>query len=161
MVISLLSNFETSFVVHILGRTVFILKLPLILIEVKHVPSSENNKEPIQQTNAASVQDAGQKENKDIPYNKSRIHTRRQNRDRRYKSGGDIMLEKAMKLAQSGRVEFLDNGVYNVIGDHGTYTVALDHTGKLSCNCPGFIQKGKCSHTTAVMLITKNRRKRH
>ena len=78
------------------------------------------------------------------------------NRDR----DRDVLYEKAVKLAQSGRVEFLDNGVYNVIGDHGTYTVALDHTGKLSCNCPGFIQKGVCSHTTAVSLVARNRRRR-
>jgi hypothetical protein len=70
----------------------------------------------------------------------------------------DVLYEKAIKLAQSGRVEFLDNGIYNVIGDHGTYTVALNHEGKLSCNCPGFIQKGICSHITAVSLITRKRR---
>ncbi len=86
---------------------------------------------------------------------------------RRYRGRGwdgnrnrDVLYEKAVKLAQSGRVEFLDNGVYNVIGDHGTYTVALDHTGKLSCNCPGFMQKGACSHVTAVSIVTRNRRRR-
>jgi hypothetical protein len=72
----------------------------------------------------------------------------------------DVLYEKAIKLAQSGRVEFLDNGIYNVIGDHGTYTVALNHEGKLSCNCPGFMQKGVCSHITAVSLITRKRRRR-
>jgi len=67
------------------------------------------------------------------------------------------MLDKARKLADSGRVEFLGNGVYNVVGDHGTYTVAEDHTGKLSCNCQGFLLKGRCSHVVAVMLISKGK----
>jgi hypothetical protein len=71
----------------------------------------------------------------------------------------DRLIEKARKLAQSGRVEPLGSGVYNVIGDHGTYTVAQNHTGKLSCNCPGYMQKHTCSHITAVMLLT--RRKPH
>jgi hypothetical protein len=70
----------------------------------------------------------------------------------------DVMYQKARKLLESRRVEFLGNGAYNVIGDHGTYTVVEDYTGKLSCNCLGCLQKGRCSHTTAVAL-TKNRRK--
>ncbi len=69
------------------------------------------------------------------------------------------LLEKAERLVASGRVESLGGGLYNVIGDHGTYTVVQDYTGKLSCSCPGFLQKAKCSHVTAVMLITKTKRK--
>jgi hypothetical protein len=71
----------------------------------------------------------------------------------------DAMYEKARHLAESGRVENLGNGIYNVVGDHGTYTVAMDYTGKLSCNCPGFLQKARCSHVEAVTLLTKHRRK--
>ena len=71
----------------------------------------------------------------------------------------DPLFEKARKLVDSGRVEFLGNGVYNVIGDHGTYTVAEDYTGKLSCNCQGFLQKKQCSHAVAVMLLGKKRRR--
>ena len=70
----------------------------------------------------------------------------------------DPLFEKARKLVDSGRVEFLGNGVYNVVGDHGTYTVAEDYTGKLSCNCQGFLQKKRCSHATAVMLLSKRNR---
>jgi len=70
----------------------------------------------------------------------------------------DPLFEKARKLADTGRVEFLGNGVYNVIGDHGTYTVAIDHKGKLSCNCQGFLQKKQCSHVVAVMLFSKRKR---
>ena len=71
----------------------------------------------------------------------------------------DPLFEKARKLAESGRVEFLGNGVYNVIGDHGTYTVAEDYTGKLSCNCQGFLLKKQCSHAVAVMLQSKGKRR--
>gem|GEM_PF-1456714 len=70
------------------------------------------------------------------------------------------LFEKAKKLVESHRVEPLGRGVYNVIGDHGTYTVVQDYTGKLSCSCPGFMKKARCSHVTAVMLLTKMKRKR-
>ncbi len=69
----------------------------------------------------------------------------------------DPLYEKARKLIQSRRVEFLGNGLYNVIGDHGTYTVAENFQGEISCNCQGFLSKGICSHATAVMLIRKRR----
>jgi predicted nucleic acid-binding Zn finger protein len=69
-------------------------------------------------------------------------------------------LEKARRLVESRRVEVLGQGVYNVIGDHGTYTVVQDYTGKLSCSCPGFLKKARCSHVTAVMLLTKVKRRK-
>jgi hypothetical protein len=72
----------------------------------------------------------------------------------------DPLFDKARKLADTGRVEFLGNGVYNVIGDHGTYTVAEDYKGKLSCNCQGFLQKKQCSHALAVLLLSKKKRQR-
>ena len=72
----------------------------------------------------------------------------------------DKVLEKAKRLVRDNRIELLDNGNYNIIGDHGTYTVAQDHTGKLSCNCPGYLQKHQCSHITAVMLLTRKRRRK-
>jgi len=71
----------------------------------------------------------------------------------------DKLYEKAKKLVESNRVESLGQGVYNVIGDHGTYTVVEDATGKLSCSCPGFITKARCSHVTAVIILTKIKRK--
>ena len=70
------------------------------------------------------------------------------------------LLEKAKKFVESGRVEAIGQGLYNVVGDHGTYTVAQDFHGKLSCTCPGFMGKGKCSHVTAVMLLTGTIRRR-
>jgi predicted nucleic acid-binding Zn finger protein len=69
------------------------------------------------------------------------------------------LFEKAIRLVESHRVESLGQGVYNIIGDHGTYTVVQDYTGKLSCSCPGFMTKAKCSHVTAVMILKKMKRK--
>jgi hypothetical protein len=48
----------------------------------------------------------------------------------------DRMVEKARKLLESGKVERLDNGLFNVVGDHGTYIVVQTYDGKISCNCP-------------------------
>jgi predicted nucleic acid-binding Zn finger protein len=70
------------------------------------------------------------------------------------------LLEKAKRLVESHRVEPLGLGVYNVIGDHGTYTVVQDHTGKWSCSCPGFLRKARCSHVTAVMILAKKKRRK-
>ena len=70
------------------------------------------------------------------------------------------LFEKAERLVASGRIESLGGGVYNVVGDHGTYTVVQDYSGKLSCSCPGFLQKARCSHVTAVMLLTRVKRRR-
>ncbi len=72
----------------------------------------------------------------------------------------DIMHQKARYLIESGRIENLGNGIYNVIGEHGTYTIAQDHTGKLSCNCQGYLNKGRCSHAQAVALLTNKKRLR-
>jgi hypothetical protein len=69
----------------------------------------------------------------------------------------DLMYEKAVKLVQSRRVEFLGNGAFNVIGDHGTYTVVEDFTGKLNCNCLGYLQKQRCSHVKAVQLMSRRK----
>jgi predicted nucleic acid-binding Zn finger protein len=69
------------------------------------------------------------------------------------------LFEKAKRLVESRRVEPLGQGVYNVIGDHGTYTVVQDYAGKLSCSCPGFMKKAKCSHVTAVIILTKMKKR--
>ena len=72
----------------------------------------------------------------------------------------DRLVEKAKRLVESKRVEPLGQGVFNVIGDHGTYTVVQDYTGKLSCSCLGFLTKSRCSHVTAVIILTKMKRRR-
>ena len=67
----------------------------------------------------------------------------------------DRMIEKAYELVQKRRVEQVSEGVYNVVGDHGTYLVAQKIDGTISCTCPGFIRRGRCSHSLAVLLIHK------
>lgn len=72
----------------------------------------------------------------------------------------DRLLRKAEKLLKSGKVESLGGGKFNVVGDHGTYFVVQDYDGKLSCNCPGFLRRKICSHSSAVLLKIKSLRKR-
>jgi hypothetical protein len=64
------------------------------------------------------------------------------------------MLDKAERLLKSGRIERLDGGHYNVIGDHGTYTLVVRDK-RVYCSCPGFQEKGVCSHSLAVMKMTQ------
>jgi len=70
------------------------------------------------------------------------------------------VMEKAKRLVRDRRVELLDSGNYNVIGDHGTYHVAINHEGHIACTCPGYGVKGNCSHSTAVEMISKRKRRR-
>jgi len=65
------------------------------------------------------------------------------------------MIEKAYDLVRRRRVEQVGDGVYNVIGEHGTYTVVRRIDGTISCNCPGFVKRRRCSHSLAVLLIQK------
>ncbi len=69
----------------------------------------------------------------------------------------DAMIEKAKKLLKNGRVERLPRGWFNVIGDHGTYNVIQNNKGETRCTCPGFSIRGRCSHSTAVMMLTQLR----
>ena len=64
------------------------------------------------------------------------------------------VLDKAKRLIKNGQVELLDNARYNVIGDHGTYNVVETPDGKMACSCMGYRDKGSCSHSTAVNIIT-------
>jgi hypothetical protein len=68
------------------------------------------------------------------------------------------MRDKALRLLKSGRVERLDNNRYNVIGDHGTYTVVQTRFNHVSCNCLGFQNRGRCSHSMAVRILTSKKR---
>lgn len=67
----------------------------------------------------------------------------------------DRMIEKAYDLIREGRVEQINNGVYNVVGEHGTYIVVRNIDGSVTCNCPGFTSKRRCSHSLAVMMINQ------
>ncbi len=69
------------------------------------------------------------------------------------------MIDKALKLLETGRVEHLDGDRYNVIGNHGTYNVVA-RNGKVMCTCPGFQSRGRCSHSSAVTILLSRRRKR-
>ena len=63
------------------------------------------------------------------------------------------VIDKAKRLVKNGQVEQLDNGRYNVIGDHGTYNVVEAPDGKMACSCMGYREKGSCSHSTAVNIV--------
>jgi predicted nucleic acid-binding Zn finger protein len=65
------------------------------------------------------------------------------------------LIEKAQKLVNSGRVEDLGGGKFNVIGYHGTYIVVKNYNGIINCSCPGFLKRGRCSHSTAVRILNK------
>ena len=65
------------------------------------------------------------------------------------------MIEKAYELIRGGRIEEIGDGVYNVIGEHGTYIVVRGIDGSVTCNCPGFTSKRRCSHSLAVMMLNQ------
>jgi uncharacterized Zn finger protein len=70
------------------------------------------------------------------------------------------MLDKAERLLKAGRIERLDSGHYNVIGDHGTYTIVVRER-RVYCTCPGFKEKGVCSHGLAVMKMMQGPRNKY
>jgi len=74
--------------------------------------------------------------------------------------GLERMSQKAFKLVKQGRVVKMDNDRYEVVGDHGIYTVARNNAGKLHCTCQGFQTRGRCSHVVAVMIYEAERRRR-
>ncbi len=65
------------------------------------------------------------------------------------------MIEKAKRLVEAGRVERIGPNRFNVVGDHGTYNVVKAPDGRISCSCPGFRSRGRCSHSAAVMIMTE------
>ncbi len=70
------------------------------------------------------------------------------------------LVEKALRMLRTGRVESMGGGRFNVIGDHGTYNVVQAPDGRVSCTCPGFREKRICSHSTAVLMINRKNRPR-
>jgi len=71
----------------------------------------------------------------------------------------EVMIDKALRLLESGRVERLEGDRYNVIGNHGTYNVVA-RDGKVTCTCPGFQSRRRCSHSSAVTILRSRRRQR-
>jgi len=63
------------------------------------------------------------------------------------------MIKKAYELICNRRVEQIDEDIYNVVGMHGTYTVVRGADGSITCSCPGFLAKKRCSHSLAVMML--------
>jgi len=65
------------------------------------------------------------------------------------------MIEKAYNLIKEGRIEQISDDAYNVVGEHGTYIVIRKIDGSVTCKCPGFITKKKCSHSLAVIMLNQ------
>lgn len=70
----------------------------------------------------------------------------------------EVMIDKALRLLESGRVERLDGDRFNVIGNHGTYNVVA-RDGKVTCTCQGFQTRRRCSHSSAVTILLSRRRR--
>jgi hypothetical protein len=69
----------------------------------------------------------------------------------------EIMIDKALRLIQSGRIERIDRDRFNVIGNHGTYNVVA-RNGKVTCTCQGFQNRRRCSHSSAVTILLSQRK---
>jgi len=67
----------------------------------------------------------------------------------------DRIIEKAYELIHRRRIEQISEDSYNVIGDHGTYIVTRNINGTVTCNCPGFLSKKRCSHSLAVIILNQ------
>ncbi len=67
------------------------------------------------------------------------------------------MIRKAYELMVKKRIERVGDQFYNVVGEHGTYAVARQIDGTVSCSCPGFTNKGRCSHSLAVMIMNDSK----
>ncbi|MEM2915676.1 MAG: SWIM zinc finger family protein [Candidatus Bathyarchaeia archaeon] len=67
----------------------------------------------------------------------------------------DRIIEKAYELIRGRRIEQISEDSYNVIGDHGTYIVTRKIDGTVTCNCPGFLSKKRCSHSLAVIMLNQ------
>lgn len=65
------------------------------------------------------------------------------------------MIEKAYELICERRIEQISEDAYNVVGMHGTYIVVKGVNGSITCNCPGFLAKRRCSHSLAVMMLMR------
>lgn len=67
--------------------------------------------------------------------------------------------QKAATLLASGRVTILRAGadgrmLAEAVGDHGTHKVRRTAGGRWACDCPASYYGQKCSHITAVSLVS-------
>jgi hypothetical protein len=63
----------------------------------------------------------------------------------------ETVQQKSLRLYRDGRVTHLQGDKYQVVGDHGTYTV--DHAKQL-CECPSRVY---CSHRASVEIFAAKR----
>ncbi|MCD6369605.1 MAG: SWIM zinc finger family protein [Thermoproteales archaeon] len=61
------------------------------------------------------------------------------------------ILKKAELLIKEGRVIRINQNFFYIIGDHGKYFVEVREA-NIRCTCPGFRNRGFCSHSIAVLL---------
>ena len=62
------------------------------------------------------------------------------------------MVDKAAWLIETGRVVRISNIMFYVMGKRNRHIVKIEGD-KLACTCPGYKDKGICSHVLAVMAI--------
>jgi len=58
--------------------------------------------------------------------------------------------EKAEKLITEGKVTRIGPLKFSVVGYHDTYTISIEND-IVKCTCPGYAQRGLCSHSIAVL----------
>lgn len=64
------------------------------------------------------------------------------------------MISKAAWLLQEGRVVRISDVMYYVKGRKNRHIVRVEGD-KLTCTCPGFKERGVCSHVIAVSTLIK------
>ncbi|MEM2921562.1 MAG: SWIM zinc finger family protein [Candidatus Bathyarchaeia archaeon] len=74
-------------------------------------------------------------------------------------SGIEKLVSKAKRLIADKRVVRIEPGTYQVVGDHGTYIVVKGVDNSYHCGCPGYLNKGFCSHALAVTLLANRARR--
>ncbi len=62
------------------------------------------------------------------------------------------IINKAAWLLEDGRVVKISDVLYYVMGRKNRHMVRVEG-GKLYCTCPGFKEKGICSHVVAVSAV--------
>jgi len=64
------------------------------------------------------------------------------------------MVSKAAWLIEEGRVVKISDVMYYVMGRRNRHIVRVEG-GRFMCTCPGFKERGICSHVLAVSTLVK------
>ncbi len=64
------------------------------------------------------------------------------------------IINKAAWLLEDGRVVKISDYMFYVMGRKNRHIVKVEN-GKLICTCPGYREKGICSHVVAVSTLLK------